>query len=387
MKNLDGLLIRVNREKKYLTQEYLCKGICSVSYLSKIEKGNINPSDEIISLLFQRLEVKYYNNIDFVKQGKELLNDIYKSNYFGLKSYEEKVEKIREKKEVYLSSPLFLDYQLFELYEKCYELQQIDILKYKEYMNTEQLYLSYFLTGFINNDIEMLEVAKRISNKAETVRQIGYVKWIDGKYYESIEFYLEALNLANNEGNIKEQINICTMLGNLYMDINIKSMEKHYNKALLLSDFSGNDEFKYSIYYHMGVAYTAVDFYKAEVYFLTALKFSYKDDITSLEKLYQKLCFLYLSYDKRNKIKDFYKQAKEINILKEVNELIQIMIDNENYRSLDLYIKKLESIYHSSKLKNIHSNTKYYGIFLIEAYKEIRKYKLALEVSDYIYKK
>lgn len=387
MKNIEGLLIRMNREKRDLTQEYLCKGVCSVSYLSKIEKGDISASDEIINLLFKRLEIKYYNDIDFVKKGKAILSDIEKANYFGLRLDEKLVKDTRKDKDIYLNSPLFIDYHLFELYDKCYEIKNIDILKHKEYMNNNQLYKAYFLTGFVNNDIDMLENAKRIINKAEVVRQIGYVKWIEGKYYESIEFYLEALSLANNEGNIKEQINICIMLGNIYMDIDIHSMEKHYNKALLLSDFSRNNKFKYSIYYHMGVAYTTINFDKSEHFLLKALKFAYKDDHSSLEKLYQKLCFLYLNYGKKSETKEFYKKAKEINISKEVNELIQIMIDNENYIKSDLYLNKLEDIYNSSKNSYRHSNTKYYGNFLIESYKETRRYKLALEISDYLYRK
>lgn len=43
------------RKKNKLTQEVLAKGICSTSYYSKIETGQITPSSEIINLLCQRL--------------------------------------------------------------------------------------------------------------------------------------------------------------------------------------------------------------------------------------------------------------------------------------------------------------------------------------------
>lgn len=386
MKNIEGLLIKKKREKLGLKQEYICKGICSISYLSKIEKGNISASNEIIGLLFQKLGIKYNNDSKFIKNGKDILDYVSRTNYFGLTIDDKVLEDIIYKREEYLNSPLYIDYRLFELSDKRYDIKDIDIIKYREYMTNDQLYKAYFLTGFIKEDINMLENAKRIKETAEVVNRIAYVKWIKGKYYESIEIYLEALSLANIEGNIKEQIDICTMLGNIYMDIDIHTMQKYYDKALLLSNFSHNDEFKFLIYYHMGIAYTLIDFEKSELYLLEALRFCHENDKISLEKLYQKLCFLYLLYDKRKDVKYYYNKTKEINVSEEVNELIAIMIENKNYISSNFYLNKLLDIYNHSKENNKHSDTKYYGDFLIEAYKSNRKYKYALEVTDYLYR-
>ncbi|MBU5675164.1 helix-turn-helix transcriptional regulator [Alkaliphilus sp. MSJ-5] len=69
-KNITGLLIKSNREKLGLKQEYLCKGICSISYLSKIEKGNIVPSEDI-NLLEEAKKINYtayvINQIGYIK--------------------------------------------------------------------------------------------------------------------------------------------------------------------------------------------------------------------------------------------------------------------------------------------------------------------------------
>ena len=53
--NCCGLLIRNARLEKNWSQEGLCKGICSVPYLSKIEHGKAEPSEEIAGALFARL--------------------------------------------------------------------------------------------------------------------------------------------------------------------------------------------------------------------------------------------------------------------------------------------------------------------------------------------
>ncbi|MFD1926510.1 helix-turn-helix domain-containing protein [Sporosarcina siberiensis] len=54
---LNGYLIKKERINKKMKQIWLAKGICSVSYLSKIENGQTAASQEILSLLEERLEI------------------------------------------------------------------------------------------------------------------------------------------------------------------------------------------------------------------------------------------------------------------------------------------------------------------------------------------
>lgn len=389
LKNITGLLIKINREKLGLKQEYLCKGICSVSYLSKIEKGNVIPSDEIVKMLFNKLNIDFNKDEEFVEGGKRLFNKINKSRYFQIPEDKEVLQELRDNKSKYLNSPLNIEYQLFQLYDKLYdnqsEINNIDILKYKDYMDDEQLYRAFLITGSINSNIELLEKAKKIKYTAEVVYQIGFIKWLEGNYHEAIELNLEALNLAYDEGAIILQIGICFMLGNLYMDFHLPTMEKYYNKALLLSEFASYNDINYLINYHMGIAYTTTDFIKAQEYLLEALRICPKDNKDYLEMIYQKLSFLYLRYKKREDAKIYYEKSKEINTLKLVNELIEIMVKDENYINSEEYLNKLINIYNKSKRNNKHSNTKFYGHFLIEAYKANRKYKDALLVTEYLY--
>ena len=54
MEQMVGYLIRSNRVKQKMSQEQLCKGVCAVSYLSKIEAGTAEPNEEILKQLFER---------------------------------------------------------------------------------------------------------------------------------------------------------------------------------------------------------------------------------------------------------------------------------------------------------------------------------------------
>ena len=62
-----------------MTQEELCQGICSVSYLSKIENGKIEASEEILQLLCARLEIAVTDLRDVEEDVKGKLEDWHKA--------------------------------------------------------------------------------------------------------------------------------------------------------------------------------------------------------------------------------------------------------------------------------------------------------------------
>lgn len=56
--NYQAALILRERLRRNWSQQGLCRGICAVSYLSKIENGKAEPSPEILALLLERLQLK-----------------------------------------------------------------------------------------------------------------------------------------------------------------------------------------------------------------------------------------------------------------------------------------------------------------------------------------
>ena len=63
-----GMRIRRERIKRNWSQSSLCYGICAVSYLSKIEQGKMEVSEEILKLLLERLELLWIDD----KETKDL---------------------------------------------------------------------------------------------------------------------------------------------------------------------------------------------------------------------------------------------------------------------------------------------------------------------------
>lgn len=71
-----GNLIRVERMRKNMKQTVLARGICSVSYLSKIENNQTSASEEVLELLFERLEVEVPLYFDFSHQVEKVKSEI-----------------------------------------------------------------------------------------------------------------------------------------------------------------------------------------------------------------------------------------------------------------------------------------------------------------------
>lgn len=74
-----GFIIRQERLKQNIKQANLCIGICSVSYLSKIERNATQPSEEVLTLLLNRLKLNP-NEITFEEENAFIisLQELYK---------------------------------------------------------------------------------------------------------------------------------------------------------------------------------------------------------------------------------------------------------------------------------------------------------------------
>lgn len=79
--NYFGTLIQRERLQRDWSQEGLCKGICAVSYLSKIEQGKAVPSEEVLHLLLERLEISVDRETE--AQAREVVNEAYEALFCG----------------------------------------------------------------------------------------------------------------------------------------------------------------------------------------------------------------------------------------------------------------------------------------------------------------
>ena len=83
MENFVGLLIRRERLEKNYSQEGLCRGICAVSYLSKIEQGKAQAGDDVVVPLLARLGIDFETDPEYLAWGEALVVSLYEKLLTG----------------------------------------------------------------------------------------------------------------------------------------------------------------------------------------------------------------------------------------------------------------------------------------------------------------
>ena len=115
-----GSLIRRLRLERNLSQKALCKGICAVSYLSKIEKGTARPGEEIVRLLFAALGVEFQMDEAFLRDTRQVLDGYFEHVRF-LEPCAEERGKLHAVRDQAQHSPLIDSYTLFLAFEALNE--------------------------------------------------------------------------------------------------------------------------------------------------------------------------------------------------------------------------------------------------------------------------
>ena len=143
--NYQGYIIYRERVRRNWSQAGLCKGICTVSYLSKIESGRAEPSEEILRLLLARLNLETNREIEreaagLAARGWELLLTGRRGQLRGL---------LRERDiERYRAVPAWLDLALLSAQtplepalEPCMDVQQLAVQRILQRQEAEAVRL------------------------------------------------------------------------------------------------------------------------------------------------------------------------------------------------------------------------------------------------------
>ncbi|WP_019412859.1 helix-turn-helix transcriptional regulator [Paenisporosarcina sp. TG20] len=109
-----GHVIKLERIRKNMKQIVLAQGICTPSYLSKIENNSIVPSQEVIDLLLNRLELTITNNKNlddesYLKHIREI--------YFNAVMNKDRELAARQLKEINAERYLFSDATNYYTYQ------------------------------------------------------------------------------------------------------------------------------------------------------------------------------------------------------------------------------------------------------------------------------
>lgn len=250
MENFVGTLIRRERLRQNLSQEGLCRGICVVSYLSKIEQGKAEAGEDILLPLLHRLGIQYEMDRDFLKEAGETVERLYEELFSGKMSCPEMLQRQREG---FMHSPFMLDAML--LLDAWENRLSPELAEFVSCMDRRQ-YPLYLLLRLQCNGGDTAGELLRLAPTDFYCCAVGRCRYYQGRYLEAIELLSRAYDLAAREGNIRLMCDARLFLGNCYSDTRqTELMTESYRVAKKIALVLGDEQRVSTIDYNLGSTY------------------------------------------------------------------------------------------------------------------------------------
>lgn len=180
-----GKIIKFYREKAGITQGQLGGGICSVTHLSKIERGITEFSGEITHLLAKKLNISLEGEINRYHELSRRLNEWHESMVMQ-RIQESEIIKQELRSEILIQMPEF--YTLYCLLSARYYLSVGDLGSASKLIDDLQ---KTSTVSFSPHDANMLKHVQGIYYflTGQYRDSISYLTSIDRDYYSSEEYY------------------------------------------------------------------------------------------------------------------------------------------------------------------------------------------------------
>ncbi|WP_203247386.1 helix-turn-helix domain-containing protein [Sporosarcina beigongshangi] len=392
-----GHLIRAERIRQDMKQLVLAKGICTPSYLSKIERNLIFPSEDIIGLLFNRLGIdssKLQKNdqqteIDFEKMLEATYKEVI-TNRDG-NFTKQKLEYLEQHSPLFENQTLYYTYLLIMLRfrimtgKNSEELKKeiADLEELSKDFNPRQSYLFklnkamyYYSTESRNKSIEYLEdvlllvdaISLEAWELAELNYMVGVVYTADSRIFVSIEYTRRALDYFREKFLMKRVLECYILIG-----ITQKKSEQFqdaydsYFKAMQICDEFNLRHEKGIVYHNLGALSSimgnnedAISYYKQSIDYKT-----YEGD--PVISIY---C-LVIEYSKMNE-REFVNDWCD----KGISLLLQLK-DN-NFTSYHHHFKIFKSLHSEQGLSEEITEEAIKYFIAIQDYRYVHKYYLVL---------
>jgi HTH-type transcriptional regulator, quorum sensing regulator NprR len=358
-----GKLIKYHRTRLGFTQKQLASGICSISYLSKLENNSIEPSKEVLNLLANKLNI----TLDYNENEEHLIQQIYE--WYQLmknRNYMQAKAKLNVLKKRCDHSDNLEVRHLFMVMYFCYKitfdkknLESIykELTKMKDLFSDDALYYFYkfeSLYFYYNNDL----------NSALTSLKLGEIihkklNFVDLELYYNLAIYYRRIHnihkstIYANTLLREAQANIDTKMAcNAYLIIavNLIRLGEYQEAEEILIKLHNNTEkllptFTSLILHNLGYIYFQwKDFENALHYYKSSLEHA-SNEADKIDTLYL-MALIYLNTNDRNNFENTIYRGKQIASLNDNKKYIYkfFILENKmnNTITTDAFIKKLE---------------------------------------------
>lgn len=270
----EGLIIKYYREKHNFTQQQLCKGICSVAHMSRIERGTAHYSTEITQLLSERLGVNIGQEVLKFEELKETLKQWHDTMIMQDREKTESYKQTLEHNELLERSDLAFYYQLLqvrylltnrELKKARRLLTQIETKKHVLGEREAQLFLHmsgayYLFTGDYSKALEYFkQIEPDLYRNNEFYYHLAITCYRFGHYVKAYEYARTSLNYFKQANHFRKIIDAETLIlltqGGQIVQEDIEEMKKKYMNLMRSCDLFGEIEKKAILMGNLGQEY------------------------------------------------------------------------------------------------------------------------------------
>lgn len=264
-KKVTGFIIRRERMRRDWSQDGLCRGICAASYLSKIEQGRVEASEDILRLLYERLGLPWYGGEGALPALSERIDALYEQVYSGeFEALSEELSALAPQRDALLQSPAAPDIAVLEAAANWRGGTKADA-GMEQYLAPRGLALLRLMQ---DRDAE----AAAICPSALCSYWAGVAQYESGKSYTAaVENLQRAYSLAADEGRARLMMLSRAYIGNCYCNqLDAENMEAHYTVAERLAKALHDAEMLTTIRYNRAAtALETGDYESAYKYFST----------------------------------------------------------------------------------------------------------------------
>lgn len=312
-----GAMLRLLRLGRDWSQETLCHGICTVSYLSKIEQGKVAANEELLKALFLKLDIPWDDRTE--GEGKILCQELYDLVFADdTPEIQKRMDSGALRQESISMGTQYLDYLILRAY--CCRDKSIIQSSLMPLLSSRQLCLIQLLEG------KWSEAAETFSC-ALTVKAAGIQAYRQGDYIRAIELLQRGYDMASDKGYVRIMLLCRVFMANCYSDLHkIDSMRIHYAASRHLARALGETEILRSICYNEASTAVECGDYEAGYAYFSSLEDLSVMDVHKLAICCEKLHRPVEAITMLNTVKD-----KAEGIEKKMCDLVMYRLKHKDY--------------------------------------------------------
>lgn len=389
MQNFIGVLIRRERLRQNYSQEGLCRGICAVSYLSKIEQGKVSAGEDILLPLLERLGIRYETDPDFLARAGSLVEALYEDLFSGrdeLPEFQEKLRRVADQEERYLASPYLLDILLLPSYaHSASPLSRPTLDQLAEFVPcmTARQYQLYLLLRLLDNlDEKLGEELLRLNPCGFYTTMVGSAYSCHGRYAEATALLSRGYDLAAQEGSVHLMVLAKMYLGNCYCITGQQAlMHKSYAVAKKLAAAVNYPGIAQDMDYNIASAY--LEWGRTEEAYTLLLSIPGKDELLYYHKLALCLEKLGRQEEARKALERGY--ADESSVVsgpryRRLLDLVRYRLDHPDYLHDDAYAALMETTFTLTRKELPDGFARAHLPYLLEVLENRRRYRDAYQL-------